>query len=146
MYFLIGQDGYLRLFACKNLDEARKVSCIAGCLMTILSLCPVILGMVARVDFPELAANGTTATSLAMVSLKYLPPAFVGLFLCAILSAILSTGDSLLSAAASHFITDFWRVFVDKDADMNGKKLMNIFPRFYAYRWYYCTNCFLLTA
>lgn len=126
MYVLIGQDGYLRLFACKNLREARKVSCIAGCFMTLISLCPVILGMVARIDFPELATNGTTATALAMVSLKYLPTALVGLFLCAILSAILSTGDSLLSAASSHFITDFWRVFVDKDADMNSKKLMNI--------------------
>lgn len=126
MYVLIGQDGYLRLFACKNLREARKVSCIAGCLMTLISLCPVILGMVARIDFPELAENGTTATALAMVSLKYLPTALVGLFLCAILSAILSTGDSLLSAASSHFVTDFWMVFVDKNADMNSKRLMNI--------------------
>lgn len=123
---LIGQEGYQRLFACKNIREARKCSFIAGILMTLIASTPVIFGMVARIDFPELAANGTHNTALAMVILKYLPGALGGVLLCSILSAILSTGDSMLSSFTSVVVADFWCVFIDKNADMSSKKMLSI--------------------
>ena len=126
MYMLIGQEGYQRLFACRNINESRKAAVISGSLMTAISILPVVFGMAARLDFPELAANNTTATALAQMVLKYMPGFGGGLLLCAILSAILSTGDSLLSAATSHFVNDFWMLYIDKDTSLNDRKLLRV--------------------
>lgn len=126
MYMLIGQDGYQRLMACKNVKEARKAAVIAGALMCAIAAFPVLLGVLGRLDFPELATNGMTATTMGMIIMKYLPGIGGGVLLCAVLSAILSTGDSCLSAASSHFITDFYCVFVDKNADLNSKKMLTV--------------------
>lgn len=126
MYMLIGQDGYQRLFACRNLHESRKAAIIGGFLMSLISMFPVIFGMVARLDFPELASEGTTASAMGLVIQKYLPGVGGGILLCAVLSAILSTGDSCLSAAGSHFITDIYCVFIDKNADLSSKKMLNV--------------------
>lgn len=124
MYMLIGQDGYQRLMACRDINESRKAAVFSGCLMCLIAAFPVLFGVIGRLDFPELAANGTTATTMGLMILKYLPGVGGGILLCAVLSAILSTGDSCLSAASSHFITDFYCVFIDKNADLNSKKML----------------------
>ena len=126
MYMLIGQDGYQRLMSAKNLKESRKTAVIAGLLMWIIAIPPVIFGMVGRLDFPELEAAGTTATTLGLVIMKYMPGLLGGILLCAVLSAILSTGDSCLSAAGSHFITDIYCVYIDKNADLSSKKMLKV--------------------
>lgn len=123
MNSLIEQAGYQRLFACKDLRDARRASAITGVLMCACASAPVMFGMVARLHFPNLENPNPV---LAMIILEYLPGVMSGVLLCAILAAILSTGDSFLSSATSHFITDFWCVFVDKDADLSSKKMLTI--------------------
>lgn len=90
----------------------------------IISMMPVTLGLMARIDFPELAANGTTASAFATLAMATLPSWGVGIIMAAALSAILSTADSLLSAASSHFMNDFWMCYIAKEADPNDKKLL----------------------
>lgn len=126
MYYWIGQDVYQRLFACKTERIARQTAYVSGVLLALLGIPPVIIGMVARLDFPELAAGGNTASAFTLVAMKYLPEVVVGLIVSAIFAAILSTADSILTAATSHFMSDFWVRYVDKTADPDSRKLLNV--------------------
>jgi SSS family solute:Na+ symporter len=126
MYYWIGQDVYQRLFACKTEQIARKTAYISGILLALLGIPPVIIGMVARLDFPELATSGNTASAFASVAIKYLPGFAVGIVLAAIFAAILSTADSILTAATSHFMNDIWVRYVDKNTDPESKKLLRV--------------------
>lgn len=126
MYYWIGQDVYQRLFACKTEQIARKTAYISGILLALLGIPPVIIGLVARLDFPELAASGNTASAFANVTIKYLPGFAVGIVLAAVFAAILSTADSILSAATSHFMNDIWVRYVDQNSDPESKKLLRV--------------------
>lgn len=120
---LIEQAGYKRLFACKDLRGARRASVITGVLMCILSAAPVVFGMVGRLHFPNMENPNSV---LAMIIQEYLPGIGGAVMLCAVLAAILSTGDSFLSSASSHFIADFWCVYIDKDADLSSKRMLTV--------------------
>lgn len=126
MYIMIGQDIYQRLFACKDHKTAIKTSIYSAILVCIISIMPVIIGLIARAQHPELAQEGTSAAAFATLAMSTLPGWAVGIIMAAALSAILSTADSCLSAAASHFMTDFWLLYVAKDADLNNKKLVTV--------------------
>lgn len=65
--------------------------------MTI-GLVPLMLGFTATITMPDLEDPNAVLTDLAI---KHLHPAFVAIFIGAILSAILSTSDSILLAVAS---------------------------------------------
>lgn len=80
--------------------------------------------MIARVMHPELAAQGNSAAAYAILAMSVLPNWAVGIIIAASLSAILSTADSCLSAASSHFMTDFYLLYFAKDADPNDKRLV----------------------
>lgn len=129
MYALIGQDLYQRLFACNSLKTARRASIISGILVFCLVLFPATMGLVAKVLYPDLA-NG--AQSIPTLIINFLPPLAAGIVLAAILAAIMSTADSLMSAATSHFMNDIYTQYIDKSADINSKKLLNLSRAFTA--------------
>jgi len=126
MYTMIGQDIYQRLFACKDHKTAVKTCWFSAILIAFIAALPVVIGLIARVQHPELAANGTSASAFAVLAMSTLPSWAVGIIMAAALSAILSTADSLLSAAASHFMNDVWMLYVAKDADPDDKNLLVI--------------------
>jgi SSS family solute:Na+ symporter len=126
MYIMIGQDVYQRLFACKNHKTAVRSAICSAFLIMIIAVMPVIIGLIARVQHPELAANGTSAAAFAVLAVSTLPGWAVGIIIAAALSAILSTADSCLSAAGSHFMTDFYMLYMGKDVDPNDKKLVTV--------------------
>ena len=124
MYVMIGQDIYQRLFACKSHKVALQTSVCSAILIMFIAATPVICGLIARVMHPELAAQGNSATAYAILAMSVLPNWAVGIIIAASLSAILSTADSCLSAASSHFMTDFYLLYFAKDADPNDKRLV----------------------
>ena len=126
MYTMIGQDVYQRLFACKNHKTAVKTALYSAVLIAFIAATPVVCGLIARVQHPELAANGTSAAAYATLAMSTLPGWAVGIIIAASLSAILSTADSCLSAASSHFMTDFYMLYIAKDADPNDKRLVTV--------------------
>lgn len=126
LYCLIGQDLYQKLFACKNEKTASRTAWLSGILIAFLAALPVITGLIARVEFPELEAQGKSASAFAMLAIKNLPPVFVGIVLAAVLAAILSTAGSLLTAATSHLVNDFLMRFAMRNEDQNSKKLLTI--------------------
>lgn len=126
MYTMIGQDIYQRLFACKDHKTATKTAIYSGFLIMVIAVMPVIIGLIARVQHPELAENGTSAAAFAMLAMSTLPGWAVGIIVAAVLSAIFSTADSCLSAAASHFMTDLYLPYAGKNIDINDRKLVTI--------------------
>lgn len=124
MYTMIGQDIYQRLFACKSHKVAIQTSVCSAILIMFIAATPVVCGLIARVMHPELAAEGNSAAAYATLAMSVLPNWAVGIIIAASLSAILSTADSCLSAASSHFMTDFYLLYFAKDADPNDKRLV----------------------
>ena len=105
MYTLIGQDFYQRLFAAKSQIIAKKACIVGGIFLIIVSFFPAIIGMGAKANFPDLT-NGNLAIPNMI---KDIFPIGIGaVILTAILAAIMSSADSLLTAGTSHFVKDFW--------------------------------------
>ena len=103
---------------------ALQTSVCSAILIMFIAATPVICGLIARVMHPELAAQGNSAAAYAILAMSVLPNWAVGIIIAASLSAILSTADSCLSAASSHFMTDFYLLYFAKDADPNDKRLV----------------------
>lgn len=134
LYTLIGQDFYQRLFATKDAATARNSAIVAGIAICIITVFPVFLGMGAHSLFPNLE-NSTQV--LPMIINEVLPTFVAGIVLAAIMAAIMSTANSILTAGTSHIINDLYIHTVMKkkphvkseETDNNngdGKKLLKL--------------------
>lgn len=126
IYTLIGQDVYQRLFAVKDTKTAYKSAILSCIILLIICFFPVLLGMAARSMFP-----GLEVTSLAVPTVlrAVLPPAFSGFTLAAIIAAVVSTADSILTAATSHVVNDVYVRYINKDkpdAPETQRKLLKL--------------------
>ncbi len=121
MYTMIGQDFYQRLFAAKDEKTAKRASILGGVFLIIISFFPAIVGIGAKACFPEL-----TDGSLAVPNLvKEIFPIGVGaIILAALLAAIMSTADSLLTAGTAHVIKDFWIEIIYPGREIDEKKML----------------------
>lgn len=103
IYTLIGQDVYQRLFAAKDTKTAYKSAILAFIILLVICFFPVILGMAGRALFPELEVSSLVVPTVIRAML---PPVFSGFTLAAIIAAVVSTADSILTAATSHVVND----------------------------------------
>lgn len=123
MYTLIGQDVYQRVFAAKDSKTARNAGILSGIAIIVICIFTVFIGLAARALFPDLADSSLAAT---MVISKFFHPVAAGLILAAILAAIMSTADSLLTAGTSHIIKDFYMEVFGVKEEGNEKKLLSL--------------------
>lgn len=126
IYTLIGQDVYQRLFAAKNTKTAYISAILACIILMVICFFPVVLGMAARALFPDLQV---TSMAVPNVLRAMLPPAFAGFTLAAIIAAVVSTADSILTAATSHVVNDVYvRYFYKGNSETpeGQKKLLNL--------------------
>ncbi len=126
IYTLIGQDVYQRLFAAKDTKTAYKSAILSCIILMIICIFPVILGMAGRGLFPNLKVTSLVVPTIIRAML---PPVFAGIALAAIMAAVVSTADSILTAATSHVVNDFYvRYILKEDAadERIQKKLLNI--------------------
>lgn len=122
MYTLIGQDFYQRLFAAKSSETARRAAFVGGVFLILISLCPAVIGMGAR----GLSDLDDSTQSLPWVLQNLLNPLVGGVILAAILAAIMSTADSLLTAATSHVVKDIWIETVHVDEVKDERRLLGV--------------------
>jgi SSS family solute:Na+ symporter len=99
MYTLIGQDFYQRVFSAKDAKTARNSSLLAALIVIAISFFPAFIGA-------NLAGNDLNAAIAGLFS--SIPQLLGAIFIVAVLGAIMSTADSLLSAASSHIIMDIF--------------------------------------
>lgn len=104
MYTLIGQDFYQRLFAARDAATARRAALIGGVFLIAISFFPAVVGMGAR----GLSGLEDSTQAVPWVLQNLFSPLVGGIILAAILAAIMSTADSLLTAATAHVVKDLW--------------------------------------
>lgn len=123
IYTLVGQDVYQRLFAAKDTKTAKKAGVIAAVMVAVLTFFPVVLGIAGRALLPGLE---NPALVVPQIIVTILPPVLGGITLAAVIAAILSTADSILTAATSHVIGDVYTRFMTKGKEVDDKKLLKL--------------------
>lgn len=126
IYTLIGQDVYQRLFAAKDTKTAYKSAILACIILLVIYFFPVLLGMAGRAMFPDMEVSSMIVPTIIRATL---PPVLSGFALAAIIAAVVSTADSILTAATSHVVNDIYVRYISKDdpADPHvQKKLLNL--------------------
>jgi len=122
--WLVGMTLYQRMYACKGVKEARKAWLLAGVFeYPIMAFMGVLLGMCARVLYPDLAA-GEAEKGLPMLINDILPIGITGIVVAAYFSAIMSTADSCLMASSGNIVNDLLQRYVMRDA--SHKKIMAV--------------------
>jgi SSS family solute:Na+ symporter len=123
MYTLIGQDFYQRLFATRDARTARVAALAGGVFLVAVSALPVVVGMGARALSPLPMDAGD---ALPWVLRELMPPVVGGVILAAILAAIMSTADSLLTSATSHVVHDLWRRDDDETRQLRRSRVVTV--------------------
>ncbi|MBD3296892.1 MAG: sodium:solute symporter family protein [Candidatus Omnitrophica bacterium] len=101
--WLIGMTLYQRMYACRDEKSARRAWYMAGLLeYPVMAFAGVILGMCARVFFPEVESE----MGLPLMLKHYLPIGVTGIVIAAYFSAIMSTADSCLMASSGNMVND----------------------------------------
>ncbi len=95
---LVAVELISRILACRSVDVARMATNLGGLGYLVVALIPVYFGLVGSQLVPNLGEPEQIVPTLAQ---KYLPSFFYVMFAGALISAILSTVDSALLAAAS---------------------------------------------
>lgn len=95
---VVGQDLIQRALAARTPSIARTSAVTAGVLYLVFGSIPVLLGIAGRALVPDLADAEMVVPALAT---RFLPPILLGLFIGALISAIMSSSDSALLAAAA---------------------------------------------
>ena len=100
-YTLIGQDIHQKLYSAKN-KRVMLTSCVfAGLLLCLLSIFPAIIGIQGRVLF-----DISPTEVVPKFILFSLPPILKGLFIAAILAAIIGCTQSVINAASTQISED----------------------------------------
>jgi SSS family solute:Na+ symporter len=122
--WFIAMTLYQRIFACKDVKDAKKAFYIAGILeYPIMAFLGVILGMVSRVFFPGVEAE----MGLPMLLRDVLPIGVTGIIISAYFSAIMSTADSCLIASSGNFVNDIIeKYFIKNPTDKQIMKISQI--------------------
>lgn len=95
---LVAQELISRTLAAKSPQVAKRGSFWSCFIYLFLGLIPLFLGLIGPQILPNITHNEQFLTTLAE---KYLPPALYVIFVGALISAILSTIDTILLSAAA---------------------------------------------
>ena len=106
----------VRFMGIKNADDIKHSSRIAMVWVRFSLAAAVLVGLLGRVYLSEdLSATAGETVYIKMV-LSIFPIVFAGIFLAAILAAIMSTADSQLLVTASAITEDFYKTKIRKNA------------------------------
>ncbi len=112
-----------RYVCAKDDSHARKAALLACVLMLIGSCIWFLAPMAARIvqpdlaaEFPNLADKNPAEASFIFMGMQTLPMGMLGLLICGIFAATMSSMDSGLNRNAGIFVKNFYRPFFAKDA------------------------------
>ena len=102
-----------RFYAIRDEATVRTAIGVALCFQVVIAVSMAVLGVAARVLFPDLA-NPDLAS--IVLSLELLHPVLGGLLIAAVFSAMLSTVDSVMIVTGSGLAHDVYGELIDPDA------------------------------
>lgn len=111
---------YQRIYACRNVKDAKRAFFIAGLLeYPVMAFLGVSLGMMARVVFPE----ADSEMAMPMLLGEALPMGITGIVVAAYFSAIMSTADSCLIASSANWVND---IIGELDLELSNRAFMRL--------------------
>lgn len=117
------QDVYQRVMSAKNAKTAMLASISAGVLYLLMVSMPLLLGLAARLQYPELL-SGDTQFMLPTLILEHTSIFTQILFFGALISAIMSTASATLLAPATLFGENVVRPMMHNLSDKNKLQLI----------------------
>lgn len=134
--FLGSPQVYVRFMSIKSENEIDKGKWVALLFTLLTDAAAVTIGILARIYFtsegqdPEAVLGTGGENVLSMITHEFLPTVLVAIFIAIVLSAIMSTIDSLLILASSAVTRDFYqKIFRPdlKDEDLtNFSRLVTV--------------------
>ncbi|MCT4507267.1 MAG: sodium/proline symporter PutP [Tepidibacter sp.] len=104
---------FMAITSPKKIKQARRIAMI----WVAISLCAAVaVGMIGRVYVTQYLQGAESETVFILMVNSIFPAAVAGIFLAAILAAIMSTADSQLLVAASAFTEDIYKSLIKKNA------------------------------
>jgi SSS family transporter len=113
--FLGSPQVYVRFMSIKSEMEIDKGKWVAIIFTLLTDAAAVTIGILARIIFtengqdPELILGNAGENALSMLTNQFLPNILVAIYVAVVLSAIMSTIDSLLVIASSAITRDFYQ-------------------------------------
>jgi sodium/proline symporter len=107
--FLGSPQVFVRFISLKHEKEITKGAAVAIIWTILADSGAVLVGIVGRAIFDMDALSGDTDNILPIMSQMLLPSFFAGIYIAMVLSAIMSTVDSLLVIASSAAVRDYWQ-------------------------------------
>ena len=128
--FMGSPQVYVRFIAIKNEAEIEKGKWVALFYTLLTDTSAVAIGILGRYmlteagDIPEIILGNAAEDVLALVLGQVMPTLIIGIYIAAVLSAVMSTVDSLLVVASSAVTRDFYQQILHPEID--EKKLMGL--------------------
>lgn len=113
--FLGSPQVYVRFMSIKDEEEINKGRWVAVIFTLLTDAAAVTIGILGRIFFtesgqdPEAILGGGAENVLSMLTESFLPYTLVAIYIAIVLSAIMSTIDSLLVIASSAITRDFYQ-------------------------------------
>ena len=131
--FLGSPQVYVRFMSIKDENEINKGKWVAAFFTLLTDAAAVTIGILARIYFtkngddPEAILGNNGENVLSMITESFLPTLLVAIFIAIVLSAIMSTIDSLLILASSAITRDFYqKIFRPSIKDKDLTKISRI--------------------
>ena len=128
--FLGSPQVYVRFMSIKDEKEINKGKWVAAIFTLLTDAAAVTIGILARIYFtesgqdPEAILGNNGEDVLSMITESFLPTILVAVFIAIVLSAIMSTIDSLLILASSAVTRDFYqKIFRPEIKDQDLTKI-----------------------
>ena len=121
--FLGSPQVYVRFIAIESEDEVEKGKWVAIIYTLLTDTAAVMIGILGRYILtksgqdPEAVLGTAGENVLAMLLNRVMPVVIIGVYIAAVLSAVMSTVDSLLVVASSAVTRDFYQQIIHPDAD-----------------------------
>jgi SSS family solute:Na+ symporter len=113
--FIISPGLLQKIFGAEDDRAVRRGVGLNALGLLLFAAVPMLLGIVARARFPEIAATPNMA--LPMVFMHGLPPLVGAVALAAVFSAEVSAADAVLFMLTTSFSQDLYKRFLDRQAD-----------------------------
>ncbi len=106
-----------RFMAIRSHKDVKAATWIGSVWVVVSLFMSVLIGVVGMYFFKDTPLTGASVENVFMLAIQTVfHPAVAGLFLAAVLAAVMSTADSQLLVTSSSFTKDFYQVFFKKDA------------------------------
>jgi sodium/proline symporter len=122
--FLGSPQVFVRYISMKNEQQILPGMITAGVWTVLADSGAVLVGLFGRAIYDPVALGGNVDNILPEMAQDLLPAFVAGLFIAMVLSAIMSTIDSLLVVASSAGVRDYWQKF--KHPEMSDEQLMSL--------------------